>query len=154
MTRPTFARLRTRLSEDQRGSVLVEFALYSSFWVLMLFGIADYALFIAEAITVQNAAQTGASWGAAAGDESAGSVMTAMATTEAQGLPNFQVSETLFYTCTAGGAVVTAVTACPSGIAPMRYITVTTSATATPVLKFSGVSTMTLTGSATLRVIN
>lgn len=149
-------RLRSlvHLGRDESGSILIDFAVYSSFWVLMLLGIFDYSMFIAEAIAVQDAAVTGASWGAAAGNETAGNVMTLMATTAAQNLPNFQTSENLFYTCTAGGASVSAGSTCSSGIAPMVYITVTTSATATPAFKFAGISTTTLHGSATFRVIN
>jgi Flp pilus assembly protein TadG len=139
---------------DESGSILLEFALFASFWSLMLFGIFDYAMFISEAIDVQNAAVVGASWGAAAGNENAGNVMTLMASTDAYNLPNFQTNENLFYTCTAGGSPVSAGTSCASGIKPMAYITVTTSATAAPAFRFKGITTTTLHGSATFRVIN
>jgi Flp pilus assembly protein TadG len=141
-------------SED--GSILIEFALILPPLVLMLALLVDYALWIQKAMQLQDAAAAAAAYGAIPGNATNTSQMTSLAnfivTGSTAGATWLTVNASNFYTCSPGGAVVTATTSCPTG-APYHYVKVTTSATQGALLGFSGVaSSLSLKGAATYRV--
>jgi Flp pilus assembly protein TadG len=141
------------LLADDRGSALVEFALFLSVIILLLVGVADYSFAIHEAMQVQEAASAGAAWGAIPGNESNTSGMQSAAASAATGVPGFTVNASNLWTCTPGGAAVTSSTLCTGGVAPYKYVVVKTSGTVPTPLSFPGISSnKILYGSATFRV--
>jgi Flp pilus assembly protein TadG len=124
--------------------------------LLIVFSLVDYALFIQKAMVVQDAASAGAQYGTIPGNTANSSTMIQIAnydvTGSVSGATGFTANATNFYTCTPGGAHVTATTVCASG-APYHYVQVTTSLVAKNLLPYPGTPlTQTINGSATLRV--
>lgn len=150
-----FTDTRRFLAED-RGSALLEFALFLSPLILILVGIADYSFAIHEAMQVQQAAAAGAAWGSIPGNESNTAGMQTAATNAATGVPGFSVNATNLWTCTPGGASVSSTALCTSGgttYTPLKYVVVKTSGTVPRPLSFPGISSNgTLNGSASFRV--
>jgi Flp pilus assembly protein TadG len=146
--------LQTARQED--GSSLIELAIVLPFVMLIVFSMVDYAFFIQKAIQVQDAASAGASFGAIPGNSGNSATMIQLANFDATGsltgATGFVAKASDFYTCTPGGAQVTATYSCPTG-APFHYVQVTTSLTATSLLAYPGVPrTQTINGSAIYRV--
>lgn len=145
-----------KLSRSEDGSILIEFALLLPPLILMMAYMVDYALWIQKAMQLQDAASAAAAYGAIPGNSSNTSQMTTLANFIATGSPTgaawLTVSATNFWTCSPGGAQVTASTSCPTG-APYHYVKVTTSGSQGALLGFRGIaSTLTLGGAATYRV--
>jgi Flp pilus assembly protein TadG len=143
-------------SGSDDGSALIEFALILPLAVLMLAYMVDYALWIQKAMQLQDAASAAAAYGAIPGNSSNSSQMTTLANFIVTGSPTgaawLTVNATDFYTCSPGGAQVTATTSCPTG-APYHYVQVTTSATQSSLLGFRAIaSSLPLSGAATYRV--
>jgi Flp pilus assembly protein TadG len=135
---------------------MIEMAVILPLLLLVVYSLVDYAFFIQRAIQVQDAASAGAEYGTIPGQSGNSATMIQLANYDAtgslSGAPNFTANATNFYTCTPGGAHVTATTSCPSG-APYHYVQVSTSLTATNAIPFPGVpNTRTLTGLAIYRV--
>ncbi len=151
-----------RLRRSENGSILIEFALLVPPLVLMMACMVDYAMWIQKAMQMQDAATAAAAYAAMPGKSGNTSQETQLANYIATGSPNgaawFTVTPTSFYTCSPGGAAVTATTSCPTG-APYHYVKVTTSATPSAELGFRVIpvsvlipSSMTLSGLAIYRV--
>lgn len=145
-----------RLFRSENGQALIELALLLTPLVLTMACVVDYAMWIQKAMQMQDAATAAAAYAAIPGKAFNTSQETQLANYIATGSPNgaawFTVTPTNFYTCSPGGAQVTATTSCPTG-APYHYVKVTTSATQSAQLGFPRItSSMTLTGSAIYRV--
>jgi Flp pilus assembly protein TadG len=124
--------------------------------LLIVFSMVDYAFFIQKAIQVQDAASTGAAFGTIPGNSANSTTMVQLANYAATGSYNgatgFTANATNFYTCSPGGAQVTATTTCPTG-APYHYVQVTTSLSSTSLVPVPGLPrTQTISGSAIYRV--
>jgi len=136
------------LTED-RGSALLEFALFASALTLIFVGMADYSFAIHEAMQIQEAASAGAAWGTIPGNESNTAGMQSAATSAATGVPGFSVTATNLWICTPGGASVSSTTICTGGVTPYKYVVVKTSGSVPKPLSFPGISsTGTLHGQA------
>jgi Flp pilus assembly protein TadG len=143
-------------AESEHGSSLTELALLLPVLFLIVFSMIDYAVFIQKAIQVQDAASAAAQYGIIPGNATASSTMIQLANFDVTGSINgaagFTANATNFYTCSPGGAHVTATTSCPTG-APYHYVQVTTSLNASNFLPIFGTpANMTLNGSAIYRV--
>jgi Flp pilus assembly protein TadG len=143
-------------AKSEQASSLVELAVILPVLLLIVSSLVDYAFFLQKAIQVQDAASSAAALGAIPGNSANTAAMVQLANYDATGSysggPGFNANATSFYTCTPGGAHVPATTTCSTG-APLHYVQVTTSLTATAVLPFPGTpSTQTLTGAATYRI--
>ncbi len=145
-----------KLATSEKGSSLIEMALILPLMLLIVFSLVDYALFIQKAIVLQDAASAAAQYGTIPGNAGNTSTMIALANYDVTGSVNgasgFTANATNFYTCSPGGAHVSATTSCPTG-APYHYVQVTTSLTANSLLPYPGTPfTQTINGSATYRV--
>jgi Flp pilus assembly protein TadG len=145
-----------RILRSENGQALIEFALLLLPLLLLLAYALDYAIWIQKAMQIQDAASVSAAYAAMPGKSFNTTQETQfanyVATGSTSGATWFTVTPTDFYTCSPGGATVTATTSCPTG-APYHYVKVTTSATPSAALGFRGISSsMTLTGSAIYRV--
>ncbi len=107
-----------RFLRKDDGSGLIELALILPLMLLIVFAIVNYAQWIQRAILVQDAAAAGASYGTIPGNSTNHTNMVAIA--------NWNATD--FYTCSPGGAQVTAITDCPTG-APFHYVQVNTATT-------------------------
>jgi Flp pilus assembly protein TadG len=145
-----------KLAHSEGGSILIEFAMILPPLVLLLAYMVDYAFWIQKAMQLQDAASAAAAYGTIPGNATNTTQMTTLAnfilTGSQTGAPWLTVTATNFYTCSPGGAQVTATTSCPTG-APYHYVKVTTSGTQGSQLAFRGIaSNLALSGSATYRV--
>ncbi len=145
-----------KLANSEEGSSLIEMALILPLMLLIVFSLVNYALFLQKAMVVQDAAAAGAQYGTIPGNATNSSAMIQIAnydvTGSLSGASGFTANANNFYTCTPGGAHVTATTSCPAG-APLHYVQVTTSLTANSLLPYPGTPfTQTINGSATYRV--
>jgi Flp pilus assembly protein TadG len=136
------------------GSALVEFAVCVTVLVLLLVGIADYALLIQQAMQVSEAAAAGASYGAIPGNSKDTAGMQTAAQNAASGLSGFAATAADIFTCSPGGTAVTSSTICTGYGTPIEYVQVKTSATVYPLLKYTGISSSSipLKATATYRV--
>ena len=121
-----------RFLRKDDGSGLIELALILPLMLLIVFAIVNYAQWIQRAILVQDAAAAGASYGTIPGNSTNHTNMVAIAnwnaTGSVSGVTGFIATATDFYTCSPGGAQVTAITDCPTG-APFHYVQVNTATT-------------------------
>jgi Flp pilus assembly protein TadG len=148
-----------RILRSENGQALIEFALLLPPLILVLAFMVDYALWIQREMVVQEAASAAAAYLAVPGNTSntteATNLAKYIATGSVSGATWFTVNlpaTMSFYTCSPGGAQVTATTSCPTG-APYHYVQVNTTGTAGNLLSFRAIpSSMTLSGSATYRV--
>jgi len=154
-----FVRFRWRIQAKfgcEEGSALVEFALVSVLMIIMLTGIVDYGLFILANLQLQEDAVSAAAYGSVPGSQSNSGAMQFFATYNASSyalpLSNFGVTTTNYYSCTPGGATVSATASC-SGGTPNEYVKVVTQGTFTNVISWPGIpSQLTLYGTAIYRV--
>jgi Flp pilus assembly protein TadG len=138
---------------DERGSALVEFAVFLALLTLFFVGVVDYALEIQQAMQVTEAATAGAEFGAIPGNQKNFSGMRAAATNAASGVNGFAVTAVNVFSCTAGGASVSSGATCSGYGTPIDYVRVNTSATVPPLLAYIGMpSSLALKGSASFRV--
>lgn len=138
------------------GQALVELALILPMLILLLTGTAEVGVIAYAAIEVSNAALAGVSYGAQSHTTASDSANILLAATQdAPNLTNISATQTLACTCSDGTAI-TCATAGTSCVSPGRIIetvTVNTSAPINTLFHFPGIpSTLTLTGSATMRV--
>jgi Flp pilus assembly protein TadG len=143
-------------AKSEQGATLIELAVILPVLLLIVFSLVDYAFFIQQAIRIQDAASAGAAYGAMPGNSANTTTMVQLANFDATGsytgATGFTATATSFYTCTPGGAQVTASTSC-SGVGPLHYVQVTTSLTAKNNLPFPGTpTTEIINGSAIYRV--
>ena len=141
--------------KDESGAALVELALLLPVFVLMFVGIVNYAILIEQRVQLQEAAAAGAAYATIPGNQTNIAAMKAVAVASA---PQFNTTMAVtaadVYSCSPGGAVVTAVTVCPGGGGPLLFVQVTTSATEYPVLRYLGMPTsMTMQGFASYEVV-
>ena len=144
------------LGKSEEGSSLIEMAFILPLMLLIVVSLVDYAFFVQKATQVQDAAAAAAAFGAVPGNSANSATMIQLAnydvTGSFAGAAGFTANATNFYTCTPGGAQVTAATSCPGGT-PLHYVEVTASLTAKSVLPFPGTpSTQIINGFAIYRV--
>jgi Flp pilus assembly protein TadG len=143
-----------RILGSESGQALAEFALFTPFFLVMVFGVIDLSFFLTEVMATQEAAVEGANYGSAPGNQNDDSGMQTWAAYAGSygitltGTP----TATTFYTCTPGGTHVTATTSCSSGFGPMEYVQVTASTTLSPVLASWMFGSETYSATATYRV--
>jgi Flp pilus assembly protein TadG len=147
---------RWKFLRADRGNALVELAVMLPGMLMTVFFISDTAIWVQRAMQVQSAAAAGAAYGAVPGNSSnhTGMVQIAnyAATGSTSGATGFSAVATDFYTCSPGGSTVTATTSCSTG-APFHYVKVTTSATVSSIVKFTGIpTTLTMPAAAIFRV--
>jgi Flp pilus assembly protein TadG len=143
-----------RFRSCESGQALVEFALFMPLFLIILVGAVDVSFFLVEVMATQEAATEGADYGAAPGNQNDVSGMEQWAAYAASygvtlsGTP----AATTFYTCTPGGAHVSASTSCSSGFGPMEYVQVTASTTLNPILASRALRSQSYTATVTYRV--
>jgi len=135
------------------GSALVEFAVFLPILAMVFVVCVDYALMVQEQIQVQDAATAGAAYGAIPGNQSNLTGMQNAAINAAPGVSGFNAVASNVYTCTPGGTAVTSTTTCSGYGTPIEYVRVHTTATASPLLAYSGIPSLSLQGYATFRVL-
>ncbi len=142
-----------RFRKEEGGQALLEFALFSSLFVMILVGVTDLSLYLIAGMAVQEAATEGAAYGASPGNQNDNSGMVTWANQAAFGvaLASTPVSQT-FYTCSPGGAQVSSMTVCANGAAPMEYVKVTATANVNPLFKAAFLNSGTITNTAVYRV--
>jgi Flp pilus assembly protein TadG len=143
----------SRFKNADGGQALIEFALFSSLFVMILIGVTDLSFYLIAAMAVQEAATEGAAYGASPGNQNDNSGMVTWASQAAFGasLASTPVSQT-FYTCSPGGAPVTSTTLCTGGAAPMEYVKVTATANVNPLFKAVFLTSGTISDTAIYRV--
>lgn len=146
----------SKFCTSEEGSSLVEFALLLPMMMSILVCLTDYALWAQRAIQLQSAADAAAAYGTIPGNASNTTAMTQIAnlgaTGSLSGSASVTVASNLIYTCSPGGAQVTATTLCGS-LAPMQYVQVSVKSTVSPWMKYLGVpSSLALAGWASYRV--
>jgi Flp pilus assembly protein TadG len=140
------------LLRSDQGSALVEFALFTPVLVFTFVAMVDYAIMTQQAMQVQDAATSGAEYGIIPGNQTDTSGMQTAATKAAAGLSGFSAVATNIFTCSPGGATVASSTSCSSYGTPIEYVQVQTTATASPLLAYTGITSLTLKGYAAIRV--
>lgn len=145
-----------KFANSEAGSSLIEMAVIMPLLFLIVFSLVDYALFIQKAIIVQDATSAAAQYGTIPGNSANSSAMVQIVNYDVTGSLNgangFTAAATNFYTCSPGGAHVTATTPCPTG-APYHYVQVTATLTANNLFPFRGTPiTQTINGAAIYRV--
>jgi Flp pilus assembly protein TadG len=144
---------QTDILNDDRGSALVEFALFLTFLVPVFTGVVDYSFFIQKRMQIQNAAAAAAAYGAVPGNWSNTSGMQTIATTVVKGVANFSSNASDLYVCTPGGASVASTYTCSGGVTPFEYVVVTTSGTVPAALNFPGIpANLAMSSTVSLRV--
>ena len=129
--------------QRQRGLAAVEFSIVAGVLVLILLVAADYGRIFAASIAVTNAARAGAQYGIQnAGTWADLAGMQQAALNDAPDVSGMSASATNFCECTAGTPVDCATPGCSS---PRRYVSVTATASFTPLTDYPG-----LPGSVTL----
>ena len=143
------------LVEEESGQALIEFALFSTLFILLFAGIVDYSIYIHMQTELNESASAAAGIGATVDNQEQTTAMYDLAYYSAPDIASkMTINTTYFYTCTQGGAHVTNTTMCGGSYpTPLMYVQVTTSAPIPPALKWSGLpGTLTLQGAATYRV--
>jgi len=141
------------LLQASDGSALVEFAVCLPILSMLFVACVDYALMVQEEIQVQDAATAGAAYGAMPSNQSDLTGMQNAATNAAPGVSGFNAVASKIYSCSPGGTAVTSTTTCSGYGTPIEYVQVHTTATAPPLLAYSGISSLSLQGYATFRVM-
>ena len=140
----------------REGQALVELALIMPMLILLLVGTAEVGVIAYASIEVSNAALAGVSYGAQSHTTASDSANILLAATQdAPNLTNISATTALACTCSDGTSVTCATvgTKCVSPARIIESVTVNTSAPIDTLFHFPGIpATMTLTGSATMRV--
>lgn len=132
---------------------MIEMTVFLPLYILILVGIVDYGFFVQQKIQVQEAAAAGAAYATIPGKykDINGMIAAAQASSSTLG-PSITVNAVNVYSCAPGGGAVTAGASC-SGAAPLMFAQVTTSYTASPVLRYPWVpSTIVMQGFAAYEV--
>jgi Flp pilus assembly protein TadG len=142
-----------RFAKAEGGQALLEFALFSSLFVMILVGVTDLSFYLIAAMAVQEAATEGAAYGASPGNQNDNFGMALWANQAAFGvaLAATPVSQT-FYTCSPGGPQVSSSTLCTNNAAPMEYVKVTATANVSPFFKAAFLNGGTISNTAIYRV--
>ncbi len=158
-------KLQSRLSGfcarigDRAGSAIVELALVVPIFAALLLGAAELAMVEYAAIETTNAARAGVAYGSAtAASTLSAAQITAMqtaATNDGANVSGLTATGTQFWSCSNTPSTQnTSSPTCTSGNSVLHYVQVTTSATVTPVVHFSGLPvSYTITGTAIMRVL-
>ena len=144
---------KVRRRTSQRGSALVELALLFSLLLLLLLGVIDFALVTQQAMVVSEAAYAGAQYGAISGNSTNYAQMQTIATNSAKGISGFSATASQWCACSPGGTAVVCTTTCSGYGAPVAYVQVITTATASLLFRYTGIPlTVPLRGVCVLRV--
>ncbi len=151
-TRAAVAR-RGGQAHSERGNATLEFAIYAGIFITILIGVTDLSFYLIAAMGVEEAANEGASYGASPGNQNDNTGMVVWANQAATGVAlNAQPISQTFFTCSPGGAQVSASAVCANGAAPMEYVKVTVTATLNPLFQATFLGSGTTTAIATYRV--
>jgi Flp pilus assembly protein TadG len=126
-----FTRHRSWLVGDRAGNVMIEFALVLPVLFLLLAGLLDLGRYALQKSATLEGAVEGAQYGVLAPTDSANINTTAQ---NATGLSGVTATNTVFCQCV-NGTTVSCSTTCGSGQTLKTYITVTTSASFSSVLR-------------------
>lgn len=136
----TIGRSLRSLSSDRAGGAAVEFALLLPMLVLLLAGLIDISRLVLEKLQVRAAAQAGADYAQRRGWDAAAisAAVTAASPLAASANPAPQVATACI---TAGALAPTTAAACPNGLPPARFLTVSAQAPFRPIAPWPGVQT-------------
>ena len=137
------ARRRVR---SERGGALIEMAVISPLLLLLVLGAGDFGRIMYYAITLTDAARSGAAFGARTTSRSADTTGIQVAADEAaQNLPPITVTSQRICECTGGAVVACSTTSCAGYGPPMVFVEVTATTTFTPLsASFPGIPGSTL----------
>jgi Flp pilus assembly protein TadG len=139
--------------QSERGSALVEFAMFMPILVFLLLGMVDYSIYIQKSMELQAAASGAAAWGAVPGNESNLTGIQNTAVSLAPSISGATTTASNLWTCTPGGTSVTSATMCTGSITPYKYVVVTVTGTVPRALSYPGIPNgLTMIGKATFRV--
>jgi Flp pilus assembly protein TadG len=119
-----------RARASRKGSALIELALLFSVIMLLLLGVIDFGLVIQQSIVVNEAAYAAALYGSISSNSTSFTQMQTIATNSARGISGFAAAATKWCACSAGGTSVSCSSTCSSIGAPVAYVQVSTTATA------------------------
>ncbi len=144
-----------RILQQETGTVLIEFALICSLFILLFAGIVDYGIYIHQQMELNEAAAAAANYGTTPGNQQATANMQTLALYTAGDVSGMTATATYFYACTPGGTHIASTYVCNASFDsnPYMYVQVTTNATVPAALKWSYLSSsLVLQGQATSRV--
>lgn len=128
-----FETLRRRLSRDERGVAMVEFALAASVLVVLLVGVADYGMAVYRKIEVASAARAGMQYALLKDFDGAQITDVVGQATTIDG-DDLGISAQQFCECGGGGVGGTCDVACDDGSELQTFVTVSVSYTYVPLL--------------------
>jgi Flp pilus assembly protein TadG len=135
------------LIRSEKGAALVEFAVVAPVLAFLLVGIIDFGRYTYDGILAANAARAAASYGAQ--NLTTAEDTTTMQTVGQEDSQGLTLTVTPTVVCMSGSTVVTCGT---SG--ETVYVNVKTSGSYSPLIRYAGMpsTTLTVSGSATMRV--
>jgi Flp pilus assembly protein TadG len=132
-----FRSAQCAFSRRRRGVMVVEFALSAPLLLLILAGVLDYGLALAQAKAVANAARVGAQYGSSSPSETTDTAgIKAAALNTAPGFSGLTVTSAQTCKC-ANGSSVSCTGSCTSG-KMLIYVQITVSATSSAVFPYPG----------------
>ncbi|UYN93295.1 MAG: pilus assembly protein [Enhydrobacter sp.] len=124
------------MARDDRGNIIVEFALMLPILFLLLVGLLDLGRYGLQKSAMLHGAREGAQYGIVAPDDTTNVNVTAV---NATALAGVSATSSVFCECVAGTAV-SCSTNCGAGVTRKRYITVTTNRSFASVLSVGTLS--------------
>jgi Flp pilus assembly protein TadG len=138
---------------SERGTALIEFALFLPILVFLLLGMVDYSIYIQQLMQLQDAAAGAAAFGAVPGNESNLTAIQSTAVALAPYINGVTATASNLWTCTPGGGSVTSATMCTGSVTPYKYVVVTVTGTVPRALSYPGIPNgLTMIGKATFRL--
>jgi Flp pilus assembly protein TadG len=146
---------RSLFLHDSKGGAIVELALVTPIFALLLVGAAEFAGLAYSAIEVSNAARAGVAYGSqssATASNIAG--MQTAATNDGADVSGLAATAKQFWSCSNAPATQhTSPPTCTTGNHVLDYVEVNTTVTVSPLIHVQGLGTsFTLTGQAIMRV--
>lgn len=153
VTNLTPGRTGTRFVRDERGGILVNFALIAPVMLMLLMAMFDYGAAFFDTMALQSAARAAAQYGMADPSDTAGIAAVATSATNLNA-DDLTVTSSTSCGCANGTAVACGVTPpCPDGSFKRTFVNVSVSKPHTPILPFPfGESVATLSAAATMRI--
>jgi len=148
---------RSLLRDEESGQALVEFAVIATLLILLLMGIADYMIYIYQEMEVTAAAGAAAMYATIPANAPLNSTninaAEAVGRQAAPDVSNIQVTVTTIYSCAYDGSSVAKTATCSDSYPPMMFVQVTSSATASSAIRWTGIaSSLNLSGSALMEI--
>ena len=139
-----------KIVEQESGSTMIELAVVLPVILVMLLGVLNYGLVLAQNIAVADSARAGAEYATGFGNGTNVQQMQAVATATAGNVPNYKVTAVNVCNCSPGGAAVSCTSSCSGYGQPATYAQVT--ATATLPLVFGSSASIPVKSVAIVRV--